>query len=45
MLAGAHDQWAILGEQALAAAHRMLDQWRHRQIPGDVGAGRNPLRI
>ena len=45
VLAGADDQRPVLGEQALAAAHGMLDQRRGRQIPEDFGAGRDALRF
>ena len=45
VLAGAHDQRAVLREQAFAAAHRMLDQRRRGQVPEDLGAGGDTLRI
>ena len=46
VLAGLDDQRAVLGEQALAAAHRMLDQRRGRRDSSeDLGAGRDALRV
>ena len=45
VLAGANHQRSILGEKALAAAHRMLDQRRGRQVPEDLRASRNTLRL
>ncbi len=44
-LAGADDQRTVLGEQAFAAAHRMLDERRRRQIPENLGACRDTLRV
>ncbi len=45
VLAGADHQRPVLGEQALAAPHRMLDQRRGRQIPEDLGLGGDALRF
>jgi hypothetical protein len=45
VLAGANDQWAILCEQALAAANGMLDERRGRQIPEDFGARYDTQRL
>ena len=43
--AGAHDQRSVLRQQAFAAAHRMLDERRSLQIPEDLGASSNALRL
>ena len=45
VLAGADDQRPVLRQQALAAAHRVLDQRRRGQIPEDFGAGCDALRF
>src|SRR4029079_15518709 len=43
VLAGADDKRAVLRQQSLATANRVLDQWRGLQITEDLGAGRNAL--
>ena len=45
VLAGAHDERAVLREQPFAPAHRMLDQRRRGEVPEDLGAGGDALRI
>ena len=44
-LAGIDQQRAVLRQPALAALDRVLDQRRGREIPEDLGARRNTLRI
>ena len=45
VLAGANHQRAVLGKQAFAAANGMLDQRRRREIPENLGAGGDALRV
>jgi hypothetical protein len=40
-----HHQRTVLGKQALAAAHRILDERRRLQIPENLRARRNALRF
>src|SRR3546814_19717730 len=43
VLAGLDDQRAVLGENALAAANRLLDKRGNSQIPAQLGARFNAL--
>ena len=45
VLAGSDDQRPVLGEQAFAAANRMLHQRRGGEVPEDFGAGGDALGI
>jgi hypothetical protein len=45
MFAGSDDQRPVLRENTLASAHGQFDQWRGTQVPVNLGARPDPLRV